>query len=101
MIRKRGYIQRIGWESWGDWFDPKYKRKVDHVETTPPTEEDLAVHARAVELLAELERNPYYRVWDDRAYIMGPTPTTHYVYAETVEEWRERCLADPPKFEER
>lgn len=71
------------------------ERKIDRIEEIPPTAEQVAQHARAVELYEELLENPFFESGSyegaERIWELKPTKTIYY--AETIEEWLERCRA--------
>lgn len=63
------------------------------VEVVPLTDEDRAAHKRAVEAMAELERNPWaFNGYD--GYEIEPLETrTRFIPEETTEEWLARWRA--------
>lgn len=66
-------------------------RQLGHMEPVTPTPEQVAQHARAVELLREIDENPY--IWlgsrDDDPYVEELT-TERWVADETDEQWMAR-----------
>lgn len=82
----------LSWESVA-LYTPGYERKVESRTAQEPTEADWADYREACDLLERLEASPYYQAGgpDYGAEISEPRTTYTYVYAETVEEWKERC----------
>ena len=65
-----------------------------HHEPVTPTPEQGAQHARAAELLAEIEANPYVRVEGyDLDFGVEPLVTERWVFDETHDEWMTRWRA--------
>lgn len=69
-------------------------RRKGHYETVTPTPEQIALHARAVEAVKEIEENPYVYIggydWD---IDVKPLETKRWVFDETNEEWLARYEA--------
>ena len=62
-----------------------------HYEPLTPTPEQVAQHARASELIAELEANPYVCIGGyDSEFSVEPLQTERWVADETHEEWMAR-----------
>lgn len=62
-----------------------------HAEHVTPTKEQIAQHARAVSVMAEVEANPYIRLGGyDYEFDVIPLTTERWVYDETSEEWMAR-----------
>lgn len=65
--------------------------QLGHHEPVTPTAEQIAQHARAVELVAEIESNPYVRLGGyDYELDVEPLTTERWVADETHEEWMTR-----------
>lgn len=63
-------------------------RQLYHMEPVTPTPEQVAAHARAEELLREVEENPYIFVDGyDGDLVLEPLQTERWVFDETDEEW--------------
>ena len=66
-------------------------RQLGHMESVTPTPEQVAQHARAVELLRELDENPYVYVGGfDYDMSVEPLETERWVPDETEEQWMTR-----------
>lgn len=98
-IQKRGVNFNISYESLQRWngtadsfefvLGHYPRRKVDYVETIPVTDEQRAKHARATELFQELSQNEYFVDEGSGISRLEPKKVTHY--AETHDEWVQRC----------
>lgn len=75
------------------WKDDRYRRKVERVITTDPTEADWAEYRKAKEAHDYLLESPYFQDGgpDEGSSVEEPEPKHEYIYAETVEEWLDRC----------
>lgn len=73
--------------------DPRYERRVSHVNVTQPTEAEWADYRTAKEAHEYLLNSPYFDDGgpDERSSISPPEPSREYSYAETVDEWLARC----------
>lgn len=66
-------------------------RRLGHMEPVTPTPEQVAAHARAEELLREVEENPYIYVDGyDGGLVIEPLQTERWVFDETDDEWMTR-----------
>jgi len=75
--------------------DPRYRRLVERIIITQPTEADWDEYHKAREAHEYLLNSPYFDDGgpDERSSVSPPEPTRQYVYAETNEEWLTRCRA--------
>lgn len=75
------------------WRDRRYRRRVQEVIETPPTEQQWADYRKAKEAHEYLMQSPYFQDGgpDDGSSVNEPTPDREYIYAETTEEWIQRC----------
>ena len=75
------------------WNDDRYGRKVERVITTEPSEADWAEYRKAKEAHDYLLESPYFQDGgpDEGSSVEEPEPKHEYIYAETVEEWLDRC----------
>lgn len=90
---KRGYTMNISEEILFA-FNAKYPaRKVAYIEELPITDEQRAQHARAVAAVEELGENPYTEWGHEPHGVMPLQPNTVTHYAETHQEWLDRCRA--------
>lgn len=65
--------------------------QLGHLEPVTPSPEQVAQHARAVEIAAEVEANPYLFIDGHDGYLkVEPLVTERWVADETHEEWMER-----------
>ena len=73
--------------------DTRYRRLVERVNITQPTEADWAEYRKAKKAHEYLLNSPYFDDSgpDERSSVSPPQPTREYVYAETTEEWLTRC----------
>ena len=70
----------------------RFERKRREVRRTHPTAEEIAQHARAIELWAELQGNPFFsQDYDGAVEIREPHDHVEYEWAETEAEWRDRA----------
>lgn len=61
----------------------------------PLTDGDIAAHARAKAALEELQENPWVHFYEDEGYVLADLkPHYHFETTETVEEWKERWIAE-------
>lgn len=62
----------------------------------PLTDDDIAAHARAKAALEELKNNPwvYWSSMDEGYVLEDLKPHYHFESTETVEEWKERWIAE-------
>lgn len=66
-------------------------RQLGHMEPVTPTPEQVAQHARAEELLRELDKNPYVYIGGyDTDISVEPLTTERWVADETDDEWMTR-----------
>lgn len=61
-----------------------------HYEPVTPAPEQIAQHARAVEIIKEFETNPYLWAGYDGEVDVQPLGTQRWVPDETHEEWMAR-----------
>jgi len=75
--------------------DPRYRRLVERIDITQPTEADWAEYRKVKKAHEYLLNSPYFDDGgpDERSSVSPPEPTREYVYAETTEEWLTRCRA--------
>jgi hypothetical protein len=75
-------------------FDARYRRLLNRVIITQPTEADWADYRKAKGAHDYLLDSPYFEDGgpDERSSVTKPEPKREYIYAETVEEWVARCL---------
>lgn len=75
------------------WQDRRYSRKVERVITTDPTEAHWAEYRKAKEAHDYLLESPYFQDGgpDEGSSVEEPEPKREYIYAETTEEWLDRC----------
>ena len=75
------------------WQDRRYSRRVEQVITVEPTEKDWADYRKAKEAHEYLLQSPYFEDGgpEEGSSVNEPTPTREYIYAETTEEWIQRC----------
>lgn len=73
--------------------DDRYRRKVERITETPPTEKDWADYRAAKEAHDFLIESPYFIDGgnDYGSEVEEPTPSREYAYAETEAEWLNRC----------
>ncbi|KTS90658.1 hypothetical protein NS183_07670 [Microbacterium testaceum] len=65
-----------------------------HLEPVTPDPEQIALHRRAEELVAEIESNPYVDISGyDWELNVAPLPTDRWVWDESHEEYMERWRA--------
>ena len=85
--------EQVYWQR-GFW-DSRYQRIVERVEVTDPTEADWEDYRRARDAHEYLLASPYFQDGgpDEGSTVEPPEPTRTYVYAETHEEWLNRCHA--------
>ena len=85
---------RVSEEYWFEMLatkDGRFHRRVEREEEVLPTAEDWAKYERALELWEELRGNPFFDFYGEEPWIDEPRPDVRIVYAETHEEWLERC----------
>jgi len=77
------------------FHDSRYNRKVDRIDVTQPTEADWADYRKAKEAHEYLLNSPYFDDGgpDERSQVSPLEPKREYIYAETHEEWLDRCRA--------
>lgn len=94
-IEKRGFVMAFPLEMIATLSsDPRFRRKVADRRRVPPTEAQRAEHRRAKRLLKEIEKNSYIGYdYDGDPYLRELAPTVEIDYAETHDEWLERCKA--------
>lgn len=75
------------------WDDSRYDRRVEKVITTDPTEAEWAEYRKAKEAHDFLLESPYFQDGgpDEGSSVEEPEPKREYIYAETTEEWLDRC----------
>lgn len=90
--QRMGLVQRVSEEMLAS---SEGFRQLGHYETVTPTPEQIAQHARAQELVREIEENPYVYIggYDDYEVSVEPLQTRRWVFDETNEEWLERWRA--------
>ena len=74
--------------------DARYRRLMNRVIVTQPTEADWGQYRMAKAAHEYLLESPYFEDGgpNERSSVTEPEPKREYVYAETVEEWIARCL---------
>lgn len=74
--------------------DARYRRLLNRVIVTQPTEADWGQYRMAKAAHNFLLDSPYFEDGgpDERSSVTEPEPKREYIYAETVEEWIARCL---------
>ena len=77
------------------WTNPAFFRVVERVITTEPTDAEWAEYRKAKEAHDYLLQSPYFQDGgpDEGSSVEEPEPKHEYIYAETVEEWIDRCRA--------
>jgi hypothetical protein len=88
-----GIIQISNEIRWLSSNNPDYQRRVRNITTTPVTQEQETAHAKAVEALAHLTSYEGYNNGnpDYEPEIEPLRPAREIDYAETWEEWADRC----------
>ena len=83
--------EQVYWER--GFRDSRYNRRVERIDITQPTEADWAEYHKAREAHEYLLSSPYFDDGgpDERSSVSPPEPKRDYIYAETVEEWLDRC----------
>ena len=83
--------EQIYWQR--GFSDSRYNRRVERIDITQPTEADWAAYRKAKEAHEYLLNSPYFDDGgpDERSSVSPPEPTREYIYAETHEEWLNRC----------
>lgn len=79
---------------WSRGFqDSRYNRLVERIDITQPTEADWDEYRKAKAAHEYLLGSPYFQDGgpDDGSRVEPPEPTRTYIYAETHEEWLNRC----------
>jgi len=73
--------------------DPRYRRLVDRIIITQPTEREWEDYRKAKAAHDYLLMSPYFDDGgpDERSSVSPPEPKREYIYAETHEEWLNRC----------
>lgn len=92
-VEKRGFQTRLPPEQVLGAIGDHFIRK-GHYEPVTPTPEQIAAHARAVDLVEEFYENPYIRVMGyDWEIDVEPLETKRWVHDETEDEWLARYEA--------
>lgn len=98
-----GHATRMRYGALGVW-DARYRRKISGRKITPATPEQWAEHERALAMLEELRKSPYFEDGGPEigATVDPPRDRIEYTYSETEDEWLERCAAitGPPQPDE-
>lgn len=73
--------------------DDRYRRKVQRVIETHPSEKDWEDYRAAKEAREYLLLSPYFRDGgpDDGSEVEEPRMSRKYIYAESEDEWLDRC----------
>ena len=95
VFKHYGTVELTDWQLFDmkSLMDKRYRRRVQEVIETPPSEQDWADYRAAKIAHDFLLSSPYFRDGgpDEGSEVEKPQSDRQYIYAESEDEWLDRC----------